>query len=752
MAVASYPPPLSARLRAPFAALIILLGFAGPGLAQAPPPPDFLTDRFVCETPGYQVPYATHNGSEVVYSDGAGIAGRDPKTGLVRWQGGELKHLRQAIDRDGEILLLGEHVQMISKERGQRIWDFPLNCFPGQCNADVVARNDELLLVGGFGDVYNMIAPVRVKNGKKVWTSWLSVCPFKQAALVEGGILLLCTSGGTLLQRIDLESRRTEFAQPMPKSGFVPQRFWASSRHILVEGEAAGQRKLAVYNTEDGKPVRSFKVKVEGDSVGFLVAPEEGRFVPWQRKGSKWLVWGMDAATGKVIWHHTFNEAKLIGQTGAVQVLMTRTKVGHALVGLNLVSGETTYSLSLPGQAPSAWLHDGHLFSGLSDGSFLVADALTGQPRHLGLAPTPPKAAPKRFYVGQGAGHVVILDELAVTVFEGQHLDQRTASITALLDDEDLEGAEKLYASLAPFLPMVPAVEALRQELINYRFLQALVAVRKGQLGDVGPLIGPWLEERRKEQSGPLFHYKKLLRVAVPLALVNRGEVDDLLLDILSLLGERAKRPGFFTSDGPTRTGLISTAVSLALGVKSTPQDANAFDLLRRLHEIPELSTLMEGHPYWTHFLVSQVRSTLTAAHEASESYEWGAASDLLHDLADLPMATRVFGQTWDPWIDAQGAYLLPAELQSRKVPELITALQKKLGKGAGALLKETAREVCDERCRLAERHCPGTCTMDDECAKAVAACVRSCSKGKPRYSPPQFIMPPGSPGFASCR
>jgi hypothetical protein len=751
MAVAPPPSPLLARLWALSIALTIVSRFGGAATAEEAPP-DFLTDRFVCDTPGYQVPYATHNGSEVIYSEGSGIAGRDPKTGLVRWQGGELKHLRKAIDRTGEVLLLGEHVQMVSKERGQRIWDFPLNCFPGQCNADVVARDDKLLLVGGFGDVYNMVAPIRVKDGKEVWTSWLSVCPFKQAAFVEGGFVLLCASGGTLLQRIDLESRRTEFAQPSPSSGFVPHRFWASSRHILVEGEAAGQRKLAVFNTNDGKPVRSFKVKVEGESVGFLVSPEEGRFVPWQRKGPKWLAWGMDAATGKVVWHHTFAEAKLLGQAGAVQVLMTRTDTGHALVGLNLLSGESTYSLPLPGEKPSAWLHDGHLFAGLADGSFLVADALSGQPRHLGLAPTPPKATPAKFYVGQGEGHVVVLDDLAVTVYEGEQLDSRTASITALLDDEDLAGAEKLYNSLAPFLPMVPAVETLRQELLSYRFLQALVSVRKGNLDAVGPLIGHWLADRRKEQTGPLSQYQQLLRVAIPMALVNGGEVDDLLLDILALLEERAARPSFFTADGPSRTSLVATAVAIALGVKSTPQEASAFNLLRRLHEIPELTPLMEGHPYWTHFLVSEVRSTLTAADEASEIYEWGVAADLLHDLADLPMATRIFDQTWDPWIDAQGAYLLPAELQSRKVPELVSALRKKLDKEAGALLEETAREVCNERCRLTERHCPGTCTMDDECATAAAACVRSCGKGSPHYSPPQFIMPPGSPGFASCR
>lgn len=739
-------------LLATLLASVAFHGTPSPG-AAAEPPPDFLTDRYVCTTPGYQVPYATHNGAEVIYAESAGITGRDPKTGLVRWQGGELKHLRQAIDRIGEVLLLGEHVQMVSKERGQRLWDFPLNCFPGQCNADVVARDDSLLLVGGFGDVYNMIMPVRVKDGKELWTSWLSVCPFTKAALVDHGIILLCASGGTLLQRINLESRRTEFAQPAPQPGFAGQRFWASTRHILVEGEVGGQRKLAVFGTADGKPVRSFKVKVEGDSVGFLVAPEQGRFVPWQRKGNKWLAWGMDAATGKVIWHHSFTEARLVGQTAGVQVLLTKENEGAALVGLDLVTGDSRYSLPLPGAEPKAWLHADSLFAALADGSFLVAEALSGRPLHLGLAPSPTVAAPARFYVGQTEGHVVVLDGDAVTVYEGDPLAQRTAAITALLDDENLVGAEKLYGSLAPFLPLVPAVESVRQDLISYRFLQALVAVRSGALDEIAPLIGPWLEKQRgKQTSAAPLHYAQLLRFAIPLALVNLGNGDELLLDILSLLESRARHPEFFLNGGPSRTSFVATAVALALGVRTAPHSASAFDLLRRLHTIGELAPIMEGHPYWTHFLVGEVQATLSAADEASEIYEWGLAAELLHDLSILPMSTRLFGATWDPWIDAQGAYLLPAEMRARRVPELISALRKKLDKGADSLLDETAREVCNERCRLAERHCPGTCTMEDVCAKAAADCVRSCSKGPPKYVPPQFVMPPGSPGFASCR
>lgn len=730
----------------------LVLGLASPA-AAAEPTPDYLTDRYVCETPGYQVPYATHNGAEVIYSEGAGITGRDPKTGLVRWQGGELKHLREAMSGIGKVLLIGEHIQMLSLERGQRLWDFPLNCFPGQCNANIVARSDSLLLIGGFGDVYNMVTPIRVSDGKEVWASWLPVCPFTKAELVEGAIILLCApGGGTLLQRIDLESRRTDFAQPPPQSGFTPQRFWASSRHIFVEGDAGGQRKLAVFSTLDGKPVRSFKVKEEGDSVGFRVSPEEGRFVPWQRKKDQWLAWGMDAETGKIVWHHSFHEARLVGQTGAVQVLIARSGTESILIGLNLLTGETTYSLSLPGAAPKAWLNAGLLYIGLADGAFVVADAASGRPRHLGLAPSPPQAAPSRFFVGEGAGHVVLLDGKAVTLYEGEQLDERTAAISALLDDEDLAGAEKMYNALAPFLPLVQAVEALRKDILSYRFLAALAAVRKGELGEVGGFIGPWLTARHREQTATLTHYPQLMRVAIPMGLVNEGEADDILLDILSLLEERASRPGFFVGEGPSRNDLVSTAVALALGIKSPQQEASAFALLRRLHEVPELSPLMEGHPYWTHFLVSEVRTTLSAAQESSDISEWKLAAELLHDLAALPMAARLFDATWDPWVDAQGAYLLPVDMQARKVPELIAALRKKLDRGSGALLAETAREVCEERCRLTERHCPGTCTMDAECSKAATACVRSCSKGLPRYTPPQFIMPPGSPGFASCR
>ncbi len=715
--------------------------------------PDYLGEVYTCQSPGYQVPYVTHNGSEVIYASQGGVTGRDPKTSLVRWQGGKLKHLRLAVDRPEEILFVGEHVEMIAKARGETVWDFPLNCFPGECNADVVARTDQRLLIGGFGQVYNMITPLDLATGKEIWPSWLSVCPFSQAAFLDDSVILLCTGPGSVLQRIELSSRKTLYAPARPQTDFVPQRLFASSRYLFVEGDAGGQRKLAVYATADGRQVRTFKVKVEGDSVGFLVSPEQGRFVPWQRKGPDWLVWGMDAESGEVIWHQSLPGARLLGQVGATAVVIQSGQASASLVGLDLATGTSRYQLPVPDPAPRTLLQGGQLLIGLADGPFLVVDAQDGRPLHVGQLTAARSANKGPSTFATTPTHFLLLDDQQVTVYQGVPLVTRTDAVTASLDDGKLEEALEQYRHLAPFRDLVPAVDAVRQELASFRFLQALGAVRTGQLSQAIALVQPWLNDHR---TGPLtefaHHLQHLLRVAMPMALVNDGTADGFLLEVLTALVDRSRDPQFFMLPEMDHQRFVATAIALALGIANSPQNADAFAHLRSLHERSELAPILEGNPYWTHFLVAEVGTTLAAVREASRIGDFSMAANFLHDLARLPLANEIFGATYDPWIDAQGAYLMPADIQARKVPGLLVDLDKKLAASTASLLKETAQEVCAQRCRLAGRVCPGTCTLDEECQKATQGCLNSCTRDRLRYQPPQFIIPPGSAGFPACR
>ena len=89
----------------------------------------YLTEEFTHAFAGAELAYATYYGKQVLYFEGGKLVGLDPQTSLVRWQGGNLTTVRQLVDAGDNVLLIGEHLELISKDGGKRVWDFPLNCF-----------------------------------------------------------------------------------------------------------------------------------------------------------------------------------------------------------------------------------------------------------------------------------------------------------------------------------------------------------------------------------------------------------------------------------------------------------------------------------------------------------------------------------------------------------------------------------------------------------------------------------------------
>ncbi len=744
--------PFGAR----FAALALLLTCTlQPVLAQDAAV-DYLEGSYTCETTGYQVPYAAHNGREVIYAEGAGITARDPKTSLVRWQGGELKHLRHIVDRNDRLLLVGEHLQLVEKDRGKRVWDFPLNCFPGECNADLLARTEGQLLVGGFGQSYNMITVVGIDDGKEAWPSWLTVCPFVRADFVDESVVLVCRAQGPtspLLQRIDLKSRLTLFTAPLPGPGFQPKGFWASSRFLFVEGEQGGKRKMTIYRTEDGEKVRAFNVKTDGESVGFLVSPDQGRFVPWQRKGSEWHAWGMDVETGEVTWHKSWDGGRLLGQHGALVVLAASLERGSRVLGVDLRDGSVRYELPLPVEKPVAVFQRGQLLVSLPDGSFMVASAEDGRPLHLGRFASPPRGEPGHFYFVAEQNRYLTLDGNRVDLFDRTPLSTQTEAMAASLDRGDLADARTRYERLEPFRGLVGEIASLHDDLVRFRFLRAEAALREGSGVGAAELLEEWLSEAAEmEVSDFVRWYPRLARVALPLSLTHQGEADLFLVRVLRLFQKVAGEAAFDTKGGLASAEFVATAIAVAAGVGDPGQNAEAFDALRRLHGNAALAGDFESHPYWTLFLVEEVRTTLSAADEAQKIGEVGLSADLLHDLAKLPMAGQLFGASFDPWIDAQGVYLMPPELQAQRLPGMLQALGKQLDKAAGEVLEESRRDVCSRRCGLAERHCPGQCIDAELCTRAADRCRRECARKGPRFAPPPFSVEPTSAEFPRCR
>ncbi len=717
-------------------------------------PVQLLDPDFSVSAPEAAFPFAGFNGSHVFYADGVRVTGIDPKTSLVRWQGGELKTVRYLVEYAERFLLVGEHLQMLGKKRGELLWDFPLNCFEGgECNADVLARTDEFILVGGFGKIYNMVLPVSLQDGKQVWPSWLTTCGIRKAALVGDSLVIACSSDKPLVQRIDLKTRITRFAASSPVPGFVTEELYASARYLFLVGTVEGQSKLLVLDTEKGELVARFGIKQSPGESGYLVSPDAGRFVPWQLRQGELALWGIDAGTEKSVWQQKFPEGRIVGQVGATAVILAAGKGASRLVGLDLAEGKLAYDLELPYPSPSVRLDSGKLLMVQSgDPSFVLLKADTGEVTHLGTLRTVPAAAPTRLYFATGAGRFITLVDGEVTLYASGPIGTLLTALDEALARGDSAEADRLHSRLSPFRSVLPEATRADDQMTAFRWLLAEIALRKGQADEALGLARKGVSVAREQGLSRWF--QPVARFALEAALGPSSDTTrEVALDAFSLVRDFAlAAPSESTPGAPSDAMLVQLLTALGQSMCGTPEGADALDAIRRLRDVPRLTPLIEAHPCWTIFMVRDVDTTLEAAAQAAEIGETGLAAELLRDLAKLPMAARLFGDSFDPWLDAQGLYLMPPELQVERLPPLLKALSGQARSAGRAILEEADREACRMACSTAALFCSGTCIEDKECEKEESACTRSCKNGKPRFRPVRMNVPIDSQEVYKCR
>jgi len=732
-----------------------------PGGDEEPGITRYLKRDYACETSGYELPFAHFNGSHVLYFDKAQLTGRDPKTGLVRWQADELKSIRRLVDRGERLLVVGEHVQMLDKDRGKRSWDFPLNCFSGtQCNADVLAITRDKLLIGGFGNSYNMVVPVSIEDGSQLWPSWLKTCNMSKADVVANSVVLVCQPGTTLIQRIDLQSRRTLFTVPPPAPGFVARDFWASEKFLFVSGMLERKRKLYVFATEDGKLVRTFNVKgsTGGGEMGFLVSPEKGRFVPWQRKGKDILAWGMDVTTGKVSWKARWKNGRIIGQQGATLIVLETSGKESLLHGLDLATGDGLYSPEFPFTQPMARLLDQRvLLADRLTGRFVVMDVANGEVHYLGETEDKFPAGSDKVYFAEAGEKFVLLTDASVALFTHSSMASRAAEIEALLDDGEEEKAMAAYAALAPFASVIPAAGKAAEQILRFRWLKAGLALREGDVDvAVENAQRSMSAALRNDENGFAVWYPFIARFVLQCALdgPTAKMTAEFIFETLETLVEQRGMVGLASSGKGQLAAAeyVALLIALSQGLKGTLHSVKAFDVVRKMHARAEFKGYFEAHPFWAMFQVEEVEATLRAADEAWQAGENKAAANLLHDLAKVPVAATIFGMDYDPWLDAQGVYLMPAELQAERLPELLKALGSKLKKQKEARIQQSLVQVCSDGCELGARHCVTDCIDEEECEKSTRECLQACRKGRRAWRLPDYLMEPGSDEFYFCR
>jgi hypothetical protein len=736
---------------------------AAPADPAAPPaggpkdPATYLTPDYACQADDYVVPYASFNGTHVLHSQGAGIVGRDQKTSLLRWQWNELSKTRSLTDLGKRILFLGEHVQMVEKSKGKREWDFPLNCFdPSQCNADVLGATEDRLLVGGFGNVYNMVMLLNLADGSQVWPNWLTTCPIRKAALQDGSLVVACASGPNVVQTFDLQSRVTKQTIPSPAPELVADGLWVSARHTYVTGLLGKARKLYVFSSDDGSLVRTFSVKdpAAGEQMGFLVAPQAARFVPWQSKGGNLLAWGMDAQTGKAAWQHKWASGALVGQHGELLVVTSADAERSAVTGIDLASGQKRFHHPVPFAQPFARIVGDLLFvSEVGGARFVVFLLPDGVIRHLGRLPEGAVIEAERFYFSLGEGIPVLLAGKTVTVYSASPLADYSRKLGELLDQGEEDEARGILETLSPFRLTLREAQLAFEEMLRFKWLKVEEEIRQKDFAAASARARECLATAGAGGLDRWFGNVGRLLTECALSPAGGGEKELFLMEMLQALRVNAEmQAGAKGAPAPELRAKVDLAVVVARGLWLSPKGADAFAEIRRLHENGVLAPILEAHPYWSLFQVEEVETTLRTAEEAYSTGETGLSAELLHDLAKLPVAGELFGRTWDPWLDAQGIYLLPPELQGEKLKDVLKALRQKLGTEKKKLLAESVLAVCQRACGVAETYCPGRCIEAEACNAAGEKCRLGCARGEPVFAPPEFSAAMGSAEFNQCR
>jgi outer membrane protein assembly factor BamB len=714
----------------------------------------YLTEEFTHAFAGAELAYATYYGKQVLYFEGGKLVGLDPQTSLVRWQGGNLTTVRQLVDAGDNVLLIGEHLELISKDGGKRVWDFPLNCFDAaQCSADVLARTPTSLLIGGFGSVRNMVQLVRMEDGKEVWPSWATTCAIRKAGLVQDSVVLVCTTANPLVQRMALKSRMTLFTAASPVADFSADDAWYSEKYIFVTGLSQGQRKLYVYGTEKGELVGKFNVKepAAGKEQGFLVAPETGRFVPWETSGGDLMMWGIDVQTGKAAWQAKLPSGRLVGQAGATALVMTPALGQTTLSGIELTSGRTGYQHVLPFADPTSAMQGSKaVIADRTSRTFIVSDVASGNIDAIGTIPAVAEVAPGKLYFSGEGERFVLLSGTQVTVYGKDALSKQVDELVVQLDSGNEQQALKIWDVIAPFRGVVPKAKVAFREVARYRWLNAEMRLRENALEKALETAATVQRDAFGWDAAEFaFQFPFLARFATQVAMQGSSSVAsaDYLMETLDLLLLQAD-----VASGPLAEDLVDVAVALAHGLGSSAHASEAVGVLEKLHEKPVLAAYLEAHPYWTVFQVDAVQAVLDEAMAAGESGDAKKGADLLHGLASDPIALQVFEPTFDPWLDAQGLYLLFDEQQAEKLPEVVKALSKKLAAERKRLVGDALAATCRRACETTEGLCASECVTAEACGKAGSRCREGCGSGRSSWKAPAFSVSPASPQFYKCR
>ncbi|GEM_PF-5094000 len=701
-------------------------------------------------------PAVAFNGRELAFFKDQTLVGWDFTGKTFAWQSEPVNSVRQHWQHGTVIYLASEHLRALNINDGKTLWTYPLNCNQDLCASDVVSMSQEEALIAGFAPKFNMLMLLDLASGRPAWPSWAVTCPIRKASATKERIFVLCepaTTGTTkeIAQILDIRTRRLVCSIAAPEEGFDPLQGWYGENHSYILGKVGDATKLAVFDSKTGTPAKKYSVKGDNPSEqGYFLATASDLFVPWQSKDDAISLWGMQANTGTIVWNRKIDRSTIVDQWDDTLLLRQQYRSGFRLVGISLASGKTAYQIPLPFKLPRFVKADQTLLVyAAGERLFMAIHGPTGAILALTQLATPVEYSHAgQIHFSCTQTHAALRIGESAFLFLRREFATWLEQVSSALDSGNEIATAQLLDPLVPFAQVSKAVNDARRQYSLFLLLNAELKLRRNE-------ADPAIADGRKATDWAAQFTPEDLKSIAPALLrfwtqcawncPRSPERAEFFLTALVLLHSKPDLWG-------AAENVANVASLMAHALKDSEFESDAADIIAELHALPTLTKPLEEHPGWLAKQLQELSAALDGARSQLSVGDYYHAAKMLHPLSKNPAALMAFKNDTETWHDAISAYLLPVDLMEEKIPPLVARLEKLFKKGQRRLDKETETLVCVANCRTTGANCSAECVDANQCADAVEKCVKSCGRGKPAWTPPQFTTSTLSPTFFRCR
>ncbi len=636
-------------------------------------------------------------------------------TGLPRYGGEALGAVRRWRELAGGLLVEGRHLYFLNPSTGKTAFEYPLNCDPSGCQAQVLDADDGTVLLAGFGAVPSSVMPLAMPAGREVWGagSWLETGPLAAGVLVPGGALLLLREDKGRLIQVDFGTRQVVRSVASPEPA-LPLRWW------LAQGGAAfvglgdeGERMVFLH--ADGRALAAgtqgvLPLHAWPGSGHWFGTQDSGRGLRFYSEAGA-LEGSLDCQMAPKLWYLDGKislETLEVESPDGVMLLEPKAK-GGSVVMLNPAGGKEIWRRDFPAAVEVAGLSA----SGVvlrSGGRVLVLAAGTGA--LLGILELPGVSGDLRGPLALADGRLAVASGALLMVLEKRDAGDLAQEFAAGLSSQGANEALQSFRAWEAFEQGFGAVAKMRASLVDGLMTRALGAPVNGE-GQGETLAGLAYLCRPGSECG-----RRVAGLLTMLYFAGRwypvdGAEASYFIDVLS------------STSAELQTG---TAAALFLDGRGDPEATLAFEAL-----------LPEGHPAVAQRDRVRLDQLVESVALALEAGELPVAVKLLKELSRTRALEDLLGQESEPLLDAKSVDLLPPELLPQRLPEIHQALAQAYRTALGQDLG-WRRTLCQESCTAAAAACDNEPLLGPtRCKKPAATCQAACQSKSPSL---QWALP----------